>query len=134
MLRSSSKQVIFSPDSTSKPTISGIKAREMSIAGSNKRVLGIFTIRLPKDSKFSPRSFFRRVSSKVAQALRLESVRRKSSGKVSSASLARSRSVAESVDSYRHRAEDIEDCIEFLNSSSSFSSLHRTSSVSACNC
>jgi hypothetical protein len=50
---------------------------------------------------------------------------RKSSRKVTSSSLPRSRSLAEAVDS--QRAEAIEDCIEFLNSSSS---LQRSNSVS----
>ncbi|GFY93190.1 hypothetical protein Acr_08g0015860 [Actinidia rufa] len=61
---------------------------------------------------------------RIARAMCFVSTRR-SSRKVSSSSLMRSRSCAETIDS--HRAEAIEDCIEFLYSSSS---LQRSNSVS----
>ncbi|KAL3646670.1 hypothetical protein CASFOL_009214 [Castilleja foliolosa] len=73
-------------------------------------------------------SFFINIGAKVSNALTMISTRRKCSGKVSSsfASLARSCSYAElALDS--HRAEAIEDCIEFLNNPS----LQRSSSVNS---
>ncbi|PKI53859.1 hypothetical protein CRG98_025754 [Punica granatum] len=80
----------------------------------------------------SPVQFFRRLGDKTAKVLRLVYSQR-SSRKVSSsaghATLVRSRSLVDQTES--HRAEAIEDCIEFLNS---YSSLHRSSSVSLSTC
>lgn len=78
-------------------------------------------------------SFLKNIGTKVASALNFlsNSNRKRSSRKVSSASLARSRSYAETIHDSQ-RAEAIEDCIEFLNSSSSC--LHRSSSVSSSTC
>ncbi|XP_062095291.1 uncharacterized protein LOC133801151 [Humulus lupulus] len=87
----------------------------------------------PKDSKYySPMGFLRSLRAKVAKAIRSMSNKRRSSGKVSASSsslssnLTRCRSVSDPMDS--HRAEALEDCIEFLNSSAS---LKRTNSVSS---
>lgn len=80
-------------------------------------------------------SFVKRIGTKVASALNLfsNSNRKRSSRKVSSSSsLVRSRSYAETLIHDSQRAQAIEDCIEFLNSSSS--SLHRSSSVSSTTC
>ncbi|CAN4115921.1 unnamed protein product [Withania somnifera] len=89
--------------------------------------------RLQKSSyEFSVASFLKNIGTKVAGALNFfsNSNRKRSSRKVSSsASLARSRSYAETLMHDSQRAEAIEDCIEFLNSSSSC--LHRSSSVSS---
>ncbi|KAL6998402.1 hypothetical protein U1Q18_008527 [Sarracenia purpurea var. burkii] len=132
-----SRRVSFSPEINEKPPTpfhnhgGGIKV------GGNKRrvVIGIWSFRPIKDSSFSPAGFLRRIGAKVAREFRLMSTRRRSSRKVSSSSsssLARSRSYAGSViDS--QRAEAIEDCIEFLNSSSS-SYMQRSNSVSASSC
>ncbi|CAI0424333.1 unnamed protein product [Linum tenue] len=72
----------------------------------------------------------RRLGAKVARVLRFVSLRRKSrkSPPPPPSYLPRSRSLADAVDS--QRIEAIEDCIEFLNSSSSCNSLSRSSSVS----
>ncbi|KAF7825561.1 Serine/threonine-protein kinase STY46 [Senna tora] len=71
--------------------------------------------------KSSRVSFLLRLGEKmVARAMRVVSKRRRSSGKVSSSSstLIRSRSISDPT-SDSHRAEAVEDCIEFLHSSSS---------------
>ncbi|GMH30048.1 hypothetical protein Nepgr_031891 [Nepenthes gracilis] len=101
------------------------------VASNKGRVTGICGYRLPRSSRsLQPVKLLRRLGAKLAKALSLMSMRKqRSSCKVSSATLARSRSyAADSIDS--HRAEAIEDCIEFLNTSSS--SLHRSNSVSSC--
>lgn len=82
-------------------------------------------------------SFVKKIGTKVAIALNFlsNSNRKRSSCKVSSSSsssLIRSRSYAETLIDDSQRAQAIEDCIEFLNSSSS--SLHRSSSVSSTTC
>ncbi|KAL0316384.1 UNVERIFIED_CONTAM: hypothetical protein Scaly_1952900 [Sesamum calycinum] len=119
-----SRRVSFSPE----PTIhSKNNGANIKLGGNKKKVmLKIWIFKLPKGSRFSPASFFKQIGAKVVGALPLVSTRRRCSRKVSSASLARSRSYAETLDS--QRAEAIEDCIEFLNSSSS---LQRSNSVSS---
>ncbi|KAK7855012.1 hypothetical protein CFP56_030173 [Quercus suber] len=129
MSRKASKRVSFSPDVNDKPAIFLKHGGGTRVAGSRKRVIGIWSFsRLPKDSEFSPVKFLERLQAKVVGTIRLMSLRRSSSRKVSS-SLVRSRSVSDPIDS--HRAEAIEDCIEFLNSSSS---LPRSNSVSSRSC
>ncbi|RYR15913.1 hypothetical protein Ahy_B04g072866 [Arachis hypogaea] len=69
----------------------------------------------------TPVRFLIQIGTKVASAIRDVSMRRRSSRKVSSSSssstLVRSYSVSDhTTDS--HRAEAVEDCIEFLHSSS----------------
>ncbi|XP_054785117.1 uncharacterized protein LOC129291663 [Prosopis cineraria] len=70
-------------------------------------------------ARLSPVSFLLRLGEKVvAGAMKVVSMKRRSSRKVSSSTMVRSRSLsAGSSDS--HRAEAVEDCIEFLHSSSS---------------
>ncbi|KAK2657252.1 hypothetical protein Ddye_010304 [Dipteronia dyeriana] len=133
MSSKASKRVSFSPDVYDKPTVylkhgGGCSGRA---AGNRKRVVvGIFSFRLPRSSRsFSPARLLERLGAKVVRAFRCVSLRKRSSRKVSSSTLVRSRSLAESIDS--HRAEAIEDCIEFLNSSSSMS---RSNSVSTSSC
>ncbi|TXG58768.1 hypothetical protein EZV62_016597 [Acer yangbiense] len=134
MSSKASKRVSFSPDVYDKPTVylkhgGGCSGRA---AGNRKRVVvGIFSFRLPRSTSrsFSPARLLERFGAKVVRAFRCVSLRKRSSRKVSSSSLVRSRSLAESIDS--HRAEAIEDCIEFLNSSSSMS---RSNSVSTSSC
>ncbi|XP_050213844.1 josephin-like protein [Mercurialis annua] len=121
----SSKRVSFSPDVHEKPTVILKHGGGTKVGANRKRVVAIFTLRLPRSSKYSPARLLRRLGAKVARVIRLVSTRRKSSRKVSSASLTRSRSVADAMDS--QRAEAVEDCIEFLNSSSS---LQRSNSIS----
>ncbi|XVE76518.1 hypothetical protein DITRI_Ditri12bG0180100 [Diplodiscus trichospermus] len=124
-----SKRVSFSPDVNERPQMFLKHGGSGRTRGNRRRVVvGIFTFRLVRSS-FSPARLLRHLGARVARALRFVSVRRNSSRKVSSSKLPRSRSLAESIDS--HRAQAIEDCIEFLNSSSSLS---RSNSVSTCSC
>lgn len=126
------RRVNFSPDVNNMPMSDFLK-RSVSFRasppfrGSRKRVAAIWSFRLQqKDPKYySPMGFLRNLRAKVARAICLVSKRR-SSGKVSASNLTRCRSVSDPMDS--HRAEALEDCIEFLNSSAS---LKRTNSVSS---
>ncbi|KAK4359319.1 hypothetical protein RND71_021548 [Anisodus tanguticus] len=124
-----SRRVSFSPDHhvhdqnnfyfKKKPSLSNLNSSRLQKSSS---------------SEFSVASFLKNIGSKVASALNFlsNSNRKRSSRKISSsASLARSRSYAETLIHDSQRAEAIEDCIEFLNSSSS---LHRSSSVSSTTC
>ncbi|XP_027176655.1 josephin-like protein [Coffea eugenioides] len=141
------KRVGFSPDVNDKQPVirkqysnkerSGYRSIKVS-GGSKERVhaatQGTWTsFRVPESSSssgFSAVRFAKRVGANVAQALRFISCRKKCSCKVSSAAsltLARSRSYAETLDDSQ-RAEAIEDCIEFFNSSSS---LQRSNSVAS---
>ncbi|KAH7553811.1 hypothetical protein ACOSP7_029324 [Xanthoceras sorbifolium] len=132
MSSKASKRVSFSPDVNEKPTIFLKHGGSGRAAGNRKRVVvGVFSFRLPRSLRFSPARLLEHLGAKVARALRCVSMRKRSSRKVSSSTLTRSRSLADSIDSHRHRAEAIEDCIEFLNSSSSMS---RSNSVSASSC
>ncbi|KAF9680020.1 hypothetical protein SADUNF_Sadunf06G0076700 [Salix dunnii] len=126
MSRKASKRVSFSPDVNDKPTIFLKNGSGTRGGGNRKKIAGTLAFRLPRTSKFSPARLLRGLSAKVARALRFVSMRRESSRAVTPSSLPRSRSLAEAVDS--QRAEAIEDCIVFLNSSSS---LRRSSSVSS---
>ncbi|PON43556.1 josephin-like protein [Parasponia andersonii] len=125
------RRVNFSPDVNSMPMSDFLK-RSVSFRPSpgscRKRVAGVWSFRLQqKDSKYySPIGFLRSLRAKVARAICLVSNKRRSSGKVSASNLPRCRSVSDPMDS--HRAEALEDCIEFLNSSAS---LKRTNSVSS---
>ncbi|XWS43820.1 hypothetical protein CRYUN_Cryun16bG0137200 [Craigia yunnanensis] len=130
MSRRTSKRVSFSPDVNERPTIFLKHGGSGRTRGNRRRVVvGIFTFRLDESSRFSPARLLSRTGAKFARALRFVSIGRNSSHEVSSSNLPRSRSLAESIDS--HRAEAIEDCIEFLNSSSFLS---RSNSVSTCSC
>ena len=131
MLRKS-KRVCFSPDSSEKPTMflkhgSGVTGDSGGdrVLGNKKRIIGCWAFRLHKESRLSPVRFLLRLGAKVASAIGVVSVRRRSSRKVSSSTLVRSRSLSDPIDS--HRAKAVEDCIEFLHSSSS---RERPSSVS----
>ncbi|MED6130658.1 hypothetical protein PIB30_002771 [Stylosanthes scabra] len=96
----------------------------ISLKRNRKRVIGTWSLRLPKDQRLSPVRFLLRLGAKVASALRVASMRRRSSIKVSSsspssaaASSVRPRPLPDNTDS--HRAKAVQDCIEFLHSSSS---------------
>lgn len=128
------RRVNFSPDVNKKPMSDFLK-RSISFRSispgrsSQKRVARVWSFRLQqKDSKYySPiDKFLRSLRAKMARAICLVSNKRKSSGKVSATTLTRCRSVSDPMDS--HRAEAVEDCIEFLNYSAS---LKRTNSVSS---
>ncbi|KAL5710408.1 hypothetical protein ACHQM5_020971 [Ranunculus cassubicifolius] len=117
-IRPLARSVSFSPDIRENyPDISYKHKSGSRIVSKKIKVAGIFSFRLPRASNFSPMRILKSVSAKVEKALRLITVRRRrSSSKVSSPYMGRSRSYASQVDS--HHAEAIEDCIEFINSSS----------------
>ncbi|KAF8396899.1 hypothetical protein HHK36_018534 [Tetracentron sinense] len=127
MSRKASKRVSFSPDVNDKPTASLKHNRGTKVGRYRKSFTSIYSFRLPKCSVSSPVNFLRRLGANMARALCFSSMRRRSSPKVSSSNSGRSRRpfVAE-PDS--HHKEAIDDCIEFINSSSSF---QRSTSVSA---
>ncbi|CAN1142346.1 hypothetical protein LINPERPRIM_LOCUS25975 [Linum perenne] len=135
MSRKSSKRVsFFTPDSTEKPTTIFLKHSPTTTHRKKIAVVGIFTFRIHpvRIWRFTPSCrLFRRLGAKLARALRFFSLprRRRRRGKTTSTSPpARSMTVGEDS----QRIEAIEDCIEFLNSSSSWcDSLSRSSSVSA---
>ncbi|ESW12373.1 hypothetical protein PHAVU_008G106800 [Phaseolus vulgaris] len=119
-----SKRVCFSPDVNDKPTIflkHGHCGEDNNDGGrvsrNRMRITRTCTFRLHMDTNSSPVRLLLRLGEKVASAIRNVSVRRRSSRKVSSSTLVRSRSLSDLTDS--HRAETVEDCIEFLHSSSS---------------
>ncbi|KAK1365493.1 hypothetical protein POM88_041054 [Heracleum sosnowskyi] len=123
-----SRRVSFGSDGSNHKQPTPVK---QVAAGRNKNrfVIGLWSIRLSSDhsktsNAFSAEKFFRRIGEKMAKALSFVSMKR-SSRKVSSSTLPRSRSYAEPLDS--HRAAAIEDCIQFLNSSSC---LRKSNSVS----
>ncbi|KAI3873753.1 hypothetical protein MKX03_009838 [Papaver bracteatum] len=149
---SSSRRVNFSPDINDKQNIS-LKSNYRVTGGNRRRTAGISGFRVPKSSLssssssqtgFSPMNFLCRLSNRVVRALRMVSLRRRrTSPKVSSSfstsssssntnhynNLARSRSYVNHHHVDSHQSEAIEDCIQFINSSSSF---QRSNSVSAC--
>ena len=104
-----SKRVCFSPNVNDIPTIF-LKKREIES--------GNFKLTKEQSRLSSPLKYLVQLGTKVASSIRSVSMKRRSSRKVSSSStLVRSRSVSDLTDS--HRAETVEDCIEFLHSSSS---------------
>lgn len=120
-----SRRVSYSCDGNDKPTLifdNKHGSGGTRVIGSKKKVVGIWSLRLQRNSAVR---FLNCIGSKVASALRFVSTTRSSRKVSSSSTLLRSRSYAEQLDS--HRAEALEDCIEFLNSSSS---LQRSNSVS----
>ncbi|XP_058100136.1 josephin-like protein [Magnolia sinica] len=123
MSRKTSKRVSFSPDITEKPKLSLKPDTGTRAAGNRKRVAAKFGFRLPRSTGFSPAKFLRRLGTSVVRTVRFFSVRRVSPKACPSS---RSRPSVSPHDS--HRSEDIEDCIEFINSSFS---LERSNSVSA---
>ena len=119
MSRKASKRVSFSPDVNDKPTV------VLKHGGGGDGGAGMWSFGLSRETRYLPVRFLQSLKNRVSEAIRFVSTR-KSSRKVSSAStFTRSRSVSDSMES--HRAEAIEDCIEFLNHSSSLS---RSNSVS----
>ncbi|ESQ40095.1 hypothetical protein EUTSA_v10014915mg [Eutrema salsugineum] len=153
MSRRACKRVSFSPDPEANeepiyPTHNGLSSSRHGRRRINLRIFS-FGVR----SSPAPKRLLRRIGASVTKTLRFMSLGRKtakakstpfsSSRNVSSSSslscssssyssssiyLVKSKSVNESES---HRAEAIEDCIEFLNSSSSLS---RSNSISAWSC
>lgn len=129
MLRTTEK-VCYTSDFSGKPIMllkqTSVGCSGGRVLGNNKkRITGTWTFRFPKDPKFSPVRFLQQLGAKVASAIRVVSMRKRSSRKVSSSSLVRTYSVSDPIDT--HRAKAVEDCIEFLHSSST---RERPSSVS----
>ncbi|KAF3562053.1 hypothetical protein DY000_02019993 [Brassica cretica] len=132
MSRIGSKRVSFSPD----PEGGNEEPIIYPTHNGRRRVVsdGVFSFRV----RSSPRArrLLRRIGAGVAKTLRFMSLGRKTSSNTkstqststSSIYLVKSKSVNESES---HRAEAIEDCIEFLHSSSSLS---RSNSISAWSC
>lgn len=111
-----SRTVCFSPDVNDLSTII-LKEASGSIGGNGGRILRNKKKRNNGTQRLSPMRFLIRLGTKVADAIRGVSIRRKSSRKVSSSStLVKSCSISDLNDP--HRAETVEDCIEFLHSSS----------------
>ncbi|KAL3327293.1 hypothetical protein AABB24_035122, partial [Solanum stoloniferum] len=128
-----SRRVNFSPDNfhdQNNPTNFYFKKKPVSSSNWNSRLQKSYS------SSSYVASFVKNIGIKVASALNFLSNsnrKKRSSPKVSSSSttsLTRSSSYAQTLIYDSQRAQAIEDCIEFLNSSSS-SSLHRCSSVSS---
>ncbi|KAL2333919.1 hypothetical protein Fmac_015132 [Flemingia macrophylla] len=114
MLRKS-KRVGFSLDVNEKPTM----FLKHKVLGKRKRVIKSWSFsRFPKDPLLSLVRSLPRLRAKVASSISVVSMERRSSRKVSSSTLVRSRSLSDLNDSSYH-AKAIKDCIEFLHSSSS---------------
>ncbi|KAK9280600.1 hypothetical protein L1049_014294 [Liquidambar formosana] len=103
-----------------KMTVHNRQSSSNRVTGKSPRFAGSCRFRLPKTSGFSRERFFKHLGNKVAAALCCVPMRRRPSTKVSSSGRS-----ATPVDS--HRSKAIEDCIEFINSSS----LQRSNSVAA---
>ncbi|KAL2554580.1 uncharacterized protein Fot_08199 [Forsythia ovata] len=121
-----SRRVSFSYDVNDMPIIYQKHGDGPKSDGNKTKVNEIWSFGHSKKYGLSLSGFFRRTGAKATRALRCMSSGKRCSRKVSSASLARSHSYAETLDS--QRAEAIEDCIEFLNSSSS---LQKSNSVTS---
>ncbi|KAG5142888.1 hypothetical protein JHK82_018583 [Glycine max] len=104
-----SKRVCLSPDVNDKPTPflkyngGGGNDKDNRVSRNGKRVTRPCTFRFSMDTNLSPAKFLLQLGEKVASAIRNVSVRRRSSRKVSSSTLVRSRSLSDLTDS--HRAE-----------------------------
>ncbi|KAK9069970.1 hypothetical protein SSX86_010368 [Deinandra increscens subsp. villosa] len=123
------RSVSFSPDivsMTSPPALyfTGDTTPEQPMI----RIWTNFRSQKPSSPGFSAMRFLGRIRAKFARALGFVSSSSSSSSSLNDCTLKRSRSYVEALDS--HRAQAIEDCIQFLNSSSS-SSFQRSKSVSA---
>ncbi|CAL0329565.1 unnamed protein product [Lupinus luteus] len=121
MLRQS-KRVCFSPNFNEKQTMF---LNHNGVDGSN----GDRALRNKKNPSLSPIRFLQKLGTKVVSAVRDFSTKRRSSRKVSSSSFVRSSSLSHPSES--HHAKYVEDCIEFLHSSSS---RERPSSASENSC
>ncbi|KZV15242.1 hypothetical protein F511_26388 [Dorcoceras hygrometricum] len=107
-----SQRVSLAPELTAPYT----KQCAKKVGGNKRRLIPkTCAFRLPKVSRFSLSRFLRCIKANVAKARRFASCRTRCSRKVSSTCLTRLRSYVDTVD--LHRAEAVEDCIEFMNSS-----------------
>lgn len=121
-----SARVGFKQETDDKTTRTFYKQNSRKRADGNcgTRFSGTCRLRLPKRSELSPLKYFKHISDKVAAVLRLVSTGAGASPKDISSS-GRAKPLVAPIDS--HRAEAIDDCIEFINTSSS---LQRSNSVS----
>ncbi|KAI3750507.1 hypothetical protein L2E82_21146 [Cichorium intybus] len=124
-----SRRVSFSPDVDDMPSPPPLYFTKHGgdTASTTEPMIRIWTFRPPKSSGFSAMKFLGRIKAKFAKALGFVSSSRSSSS-CSCSALERSKSYVEAFDS--HRAQAIEDCIQFLHSSSS-SSFQRSKSLSS---
>ncbi|ESQ36170.1 hypothetical protein EUTSA_v10009101mg [Eutrema salsugineum] len=87
-------------------------------------------LRLPRKTEVTAARLIKHIGCKFAKGLRLVVMRKKRKSppsKVSSSSSGRSQPSIIPISNDSHRSEAIEDCIEFINSSSSFT---RSNSIS----
>ncbi|KAM7496468.1 hypothetical protein LguiA_020882 [Lonicera macranthoides] len=97
-------------------------SRKRADGSCGTRFSGTCRLWLPKRSELSPLKYFKHISDKVAAVLRLVSV---GASPKDISSSGRAKPFVAPVDS--HRAEAIDDCIKFINTTSS---LQRSNSVS----
>lgn len=97
------------------------------VAAKKKRSGGGCGIRLPKRSEVSPVRFFKHLRRRMARGLCFAYFKKRRSATVSATVSSSGRSKPSVIPVDSHRSEAIEDCIEFINSSSS---LPRSNSVS----
>ncbi|CAH8269730.1 unnamed protein product [Arabidopsis lyrata] len=152
MSRRTSKRVSFSPDPEANdelvfPTHTGLSSS--SRHGRRRVVVGIFSFSVSDPP--AARRLLRRIGARVSKTFRYISLGRKSNNTKTTPSSSRNLSSSSSLscsssyssssiylmkskslnESESHRAEAIEDCIEFLNSCSSLS---RSNSISTWSC
>lgn len=119
-----SNQVSCIPSINKETTLRKHSVRKVT---ANKRSTGTCGIRLPKKPEFSPVRLLKHLRGKMAKGLSSVSLRKRNTGTTPAVSSSgRSKPYVIPVDT--HRSEAIEDCIEFINSSSS---LPRSNSASA---
>lgn len=110
-----SLSVSLSSDSSVKQAATSLK--NPTISSNKQRFITRSYSTNSKSYNAFPAEFLRRIAEKMAKTLSSVTIKRSSRKVSSSSTLARSRSYADtSLDT--QRAEAVEDCIEFLNSSS----------------
>lgn len=113
-----SKRACFSPGVHEKPTIILKHSSCSRVLRNRKRIIGTWSFRVQsRDPVMLPVKFLIRLGAKVTNSLKTVSLRRRSTMKVSSSTLVRSHSLSDHLTD-SHRAKAVEDCIEFLHSSS----------------
>ncbi|WVZ24145.1 hypothetical protein V8G54_002689 [Vigna mungo] len=83
------QNVCFTRDFNEKP-IKFLKKTKWKSLWKQKRVTNSWTFRFAKESKFSPIRYFKQIRAKMVKAIKVVFIRRRSSRKVYSSSLARS--------------------------------------------
>lgn len=85
--------------------------------GGKTKCMGTCKFRLPKRCESLPIRYLQHIGRKVSIAMRFLFIRKRGSYKEGVSSSGRGKTFVSPIDS--HRAEAIDDCIEFINSSSS---------------